>query len=104
MYVISDYVCNVCRSYSSELAFTIQIKRRSLYVLVNVAVPIVLLNILTLAVFFMPYEERINFCTTIFLTFMVLTSVIAEKLPESSETIPLLGRLVAYINYYSYYY
>ena len=102
MYVISYYVCKVCRSYSSELTFTIQLRHRSMYVLVNVAIPIVLLNILTLAVFFVPYEERINFCITIFLTFMVLTMVNADKLPESLETIPLLGRLVTYINYYSY--
>ena len=65
--------------------------RKPKHVFVNVAIPIILLNILTLAVFFIPYEERLSFSITIFLTFMVLTMVIAEKLPESSDTIPLLG-------------
>ena len=65
--------------------------RKPLHVFVNVAMPIILLNILTLAVFFIPYEERLSFGITTFLTFMVLTMVIAEKLPESSDTIPLLG-------------
>lgn len=74
-------------------------KRKPLYVIVNVGVPLALLCIVTLLVFFLPHDQKISFCITTFLTFMVLALVITEHLPESSDHFPLLGKhTVCHIN------
>jgi hypothetical protein len=58
--------------------------------------PCLLLSILTLISFWIPSEsgERIGFVTTLLLGMMVFLLVVPDSLPESSQSVPVLGILL----------
>ena len=77
----------------TELSYTVHIRRRSLYYAFNVIVPCVMLSSLTLLTFCLPCNsrEKIGLGLTVFLTFSMFMLLIAEAVPTSSESIPLIG-------------
>ncbi len=60
----------------------------------NVILPCMMMSVLTLLVFCLPPDsgEKIALGVTVLLAFSVFMLAISEKLPETSESIPLLGR------------
>lgn len=77
----------------TELSYTVHIRRRSLYYAFNVVIPCVMLSSLTLLSFSLPCNsrEKIGLGLTVFLTFSMFMLLIAEAVPTSSESIPLIG-------------
>jgi len=77
----------------TELSYTVHIRRRSLYYAFNVIVPCVMLSSLTLLAFCLPSNsrEKIGLGLTVFLTFSMFMLLIAEAVPATSESIPLIG-------------
>ena len=84
----------------TELLYTVHIRRRSLYYAFNVIVPCVMLSSLTLLTFCLPSNsrEKIGLGLTVFLTFSMFMVLIAEAVPTTSESIPLIGQCSAQIN------
>ena len=80
------------RKYT-ELSYTVHIRRRSLYYTFNVIVPCVMLSSLTLLTFCLPSNsrEKIGLGLTVFLTFSMFMLLIAEVVPTTSESVPLIG-------------
>lgn len=78
-----------------ELVMSVTMKRRSVYYISSLVLPVAFLSILQLAVFFMPPEsgERVGFVTTVLLAVAVYLTLIQDKLPEGSEP------SVAYLSY-----
>ena len=82
-----------CPFNFSEVVYTLQMKRKSLYYMFYVFIPSVLLTILALSSFLIHVEsgERIGFVTTILLAMTVFLLVIPSFLPVTSDGLPILG-------------
>jgi nicotinic acetylcholine receptor len=85
------YPC--CPEPFPDVTITITIRRKILYYTYNVILPCMMLSALTLLVFCIPPDsgEKIALGVTVLLAFSVFMLAISEKLPETSESIPLLG-------------
>lgn len=75
------------------ITYTLKIKRRPLYYIMLMIIPCVLCTLLVLASFAIPPEngERIGFCSTVMLSISVYLLIMADMLPEKSDTLPVLG-------------
>ena len=82
-----------------DLTFYIYMRRRILYYLFNIILPCVWLSILSLVGFWLPPDsgEKITLGITVLLAFSVFMLLIAENIPATSETVPLIG-----LKYYFY--
>lgn len=78
-----------------EIAMSVKMKRRSVYYISSLVLPVALLSFLQLFAFLMPpcCGERVGFVTTVLLAVAVYLTLIQEKLPEGSEP------SVAYLSY-----
>lgn len=76
-----------------DVTVTLVIRRKTLYYMYNVVMPCVMMSVLTLLVFCLPPDsgEKIALGVAVLLAFSVFMLAIAEKMPETSESIPLLG-------------
>jgi len=85
------YPC--CPEPFPDVTITLTIRRKILYYTYNVILPCMMLSVLTLLVFCIPPDsgEKIALGVTVLLAFSVFMLAISEKLPETSESIPLLG-------------
>ncbi|MCP9260160.1 hypothetical protein DINM_003342 [Dirofilaria immitis] len=103
---IVKYTC--CLEPYPDVTFYIHIRRKTLYYLYNVVFPCLMMSVLTLFVFILPPDssEKITLGITVLLAFsvnnqhenemcekdiVVFVLAIAEKMPETSDSIPLIG-------------
>ena len=77
----------------SIASFELVVVRRSLYMVVNVIVPIVLLVVVTPFVFLLPGNsgERASYSITVLLAFSVYMTVVHDKMPASSLPVSFLS-------------
>ncbi|XP_062575374.1 neuronal acetylcholine receptor subunit alpha-6-like [Saccostrea cucullata] len=77
----------------SEVKFTIKLRRKSLYYILNIILPIVLLGFLNMLVFVIPVDagEKMSFCVTVFLAFAVFLTIISTLLPTTSNHTPIIA-------------
>lgn len=75
------------------LKFYIFLRRKPSYTVLSLILPIVVLSMLSLAVFWLPAvaDEKVSLSVTIFLSFIVFNTVIVATLPQS-DNMPLLGK------------
>jgi hypothetical protein len=75
------------------VTFFIHIRRKTLYYMYNVVFPCMMMSALTLLVFCLPPDsgEKIALGITVLLAFSVFVLAIAEKMPETSDSMPLIG-------------
>ena len=75
---------------------TLYFKRRSLFYILNFLAPMVILVLLNTMVFLLPAEsgERVGFSVTILLSIAVYLTIIAEKLPETSNPTSVLSYIL----------
>ena len=83
---------NSAQKYSFA-KYTLKIKRKPLYYIMLLIIPCVLCTMLVLISFSIPPEngERIGFCATIMISISVYLLIMADLLPEKSDTLPVLG-------------
>ncbi|KAL3998397.1 cation transporter family protein [Acanthocheilonema viteae] len=88
---VLKYTC--CLEPYPDVTFYIHIRRKTLYYLYNVVFPCLMMSALTLLVFILPPDsnEKITLGITVLLAFSVFVLAIAEKMPETSDSIPLIG-------------
>ncbi|XP_061170075.1 acetylcholine receptor subunit alpha-1-A-like [Saccostrea echinata] len=80
-----------------EINIGLHLQRRSIYYIVGLILPMVLVSTLQSFVFLLPNTvgERVGFSVTVLLASVVFLTIIQEKLPESSEPhISILGILL----------
>lgn len=77
----------------SEVTFILHLRRKPLYYVMNLILPVVLLGVLNLLVFVIPADagEKMSFAMTVFLSFAVFLSIISMQLPTNSDKTSLLG-------------
>ena len=74
---------------SSGVTFTIELKRKPLFYLINIMVPVIMLAVINVFVFVLPATsgEKTGLSVTVFLAFAVFLTIISAELPQTSEKI-----------------
>jgi hypothetical protein len=74
---------------ATDVVFIINLRRKSMYYVLNIFAPIILLGILSPAVFVIPADsgEKMGYAVTIFLTFVVFLTIVSAQLPVNSDNV-----------------
>ncbi|XP_041697209.2 acetylcholine receptor subunit gamma-like isoform X1 [Coregonus clupeaformis] len=83
-----------------EVVFFLMIQRKPLFYVINIIVPCVLISSLGLLVYFLPAKAGGQKCTVsimILLAQTVFLILIANKVPETSQTVPLIGKYLMFV-------
>ncbi|XP_022096242.1 neuronal acetylcholine receptor subunit alpha-3-like isoform X1 [Acanthaster planci] len=85
------YPC--CEQTYVDITFHFKLHRKSLFYVVTFVVPCVLITMITILVFYLPSNcgERTTLCISILLAVIVFLLLIAEMIPTTSDTVPLIG-------------
>ena len=77
-----------------DVTISFIIHRRILYYILNIILPCVWLNMLSLLAFCLPPDagEKITLGITVLLSYSVFMLLVAENMPPTSEFIPLIGQ------------
>ncbi|XP_041037663.1 neuronal acetylcholine receptor subunit alpha-7-like isoform X1 [Carcharodon carcharias] len=88
-----------CKAPYPDITFHIMIRRRTLYYALNLLIPCMLLSCMALLVFLLPAEsgEKISLGITVLLCLTVFMLLVAEIMPATSDSIPLIGQYFASI-------
>ncbi|XP_052280916.1 acetylcholine receptor subunit beta-like 1 [Dreissena polymorpha] len=80
-------------SDDSAISFKLQLKRKPLYFMLSVILPIITLAILNLCVFLLPCTsgEKASYAITVFLSFAVFLTIVSSQLPKNSESVSLIS-------------
>uniref|UniRef100_A0A673IMT7 Neuronal acetylcholine receptor subunit alpha-7 n=1 Tax=Sinocyclocheilus rhinocerous TaxID=307959 RepID=A0A673IMT7_9TELE len=86
-----------CKEPYPDVTFVVTIRRRTLYYALNLLVPCVLLSSMTLLIFLLPADsgEKISLGITVLLSLTVFMLLVAEIMPATSDSIPLIGQYFA---------
>lgn len=86
------YPC--CDDPIYDVTLTLDIKRKPLYYIFNLIIPCASIATLTLVKFFLPPEsgEKVGLGITVLLAMTVFLLLVADTLPSTSDSIPLLGQ------------
>ncbi|TKR57345.1 hypothetical protein L596_030831 [Steinernema carpocapsae] len=85
------YEC--CPEPYYDVTFTLSVRRRTLYYGFNLVIPSLLISGLALLSFTLPADsgEKLNLCVTIFMSLCVFMLMVAEAMPQTSDTLPLIA-------------
>uniref|UniRef100_A0A8C9VFQ0 Cholinergic receptor, nicotinic, gamma n=1 Tax=Scleropages formosus TaxID=113540 RepID=A0A8C9VFQ0_SCLFO len=83
-----------------ELVFFLIIQRKPLFYIINIIVPCVLISSLGLLVYYLPAKAGGQKCTMSIATLLAQTVflfLIAKKVPETSQSVPLIGKYLMFV-------
>ena len=82
------------RFCSSNLKFYMHFARKPFYYIINIAMPIIVLSMMSLGVFWLPpnADEKLGLSTVIFLSYSIFSLIVVQNLPTTSDAMPLLGK------------
>ncbi|XP_077983464.1 neuronal acetylcholine receptor subunit alpha-6-like [Glandiceps talaboti] len=82
----------------SLLVYTLVLKRRPLYYLINILLPCLILAVLTLMVLSLPPEsgEKMSFGVSLLIALSVFNLMVAEIIPPSSDSVPMLVQFLIF--------
>ncbi|XP_074545016.1 acetylcholine receptor subunit gamma [Halichoeres trimaculatus] len=83
-----------------EVVFFLVIQRKPLFYIINIIAPCVLFSSLCLLVFFLPAKAGGQKCTMSIATLLgqtVFVFLIAKKVPETSQAVPLIGKYLMFV-------
>ena len=75
----------------SEIRYKILIQRKPLFVIQNCVIPAIMLCILTLASFFIPFAQEMQIGISIMLAFSVFKLRLSDDVPVQSDSVPLVN-------------
>lgn len=77
----------------ATVIYTLYLKRRPTFTVLNIIIPIMLLGYLDLCVFILPADsgEKIGFSVTVLLAFAVFLTIVSDSLPKNSIKVPALS-------------
>uniref|UniRef100_A0A914X9N7 Uncharacterized protein n=1 Tax=Plectus sambesii TaxID=2011161 RepID=A0A914X9N7_9BILA len=86
-------IYDCCPEPYPTLTFYVIIRRRTMYYILNMIVPCLLISGMTMFAFCLPPDtgEKITFEMTILLTIFFFMSAVADSTPKTSESTPLIG-------------
>jgi hypothetical protein len=76
-----------------KIKYTFTAKRKSLFLIINILMPIIVMAVLNVLVFILPAEsgERLSFSVTMLLALAVYMTIVGDNLPKSSEPMSILS-------------
>ncbi|XP_074839000.1 acetylcholine receptor subunit epsilon [Carettochelys insculpta] len=83
-----------------EIRFSLIIQRKPLFYVINIIVPCVLISSLVVLVYFLPAQAGGQKCTlsiSVLLAQTVFLFLIAQKVPETSLSVPLIGKYLLFV-------
>lgn len=86
-----------CAEPYPDVTFVVTLRRRTLFYALNLLIPCVLLSSMTLVVFLLPANsgEKISLGITVLLSLTVFMLMVAEIMPATSDSVPLIGQYFA---------
>ncbi|XP_050398097.2 neuronal acetylcholine receptor subunit alpha-10 [Patella vulgata] len=86
-------VYNCCNEPFPDVTFYIYLRRRIKYYFMNIIIPCIILSFLCLAGFLLPPEsgEKITLGLSVLLTITVFMLMVADKMPQTSESISVIS-------------
>ncbi|XP_048852519.1 neuronal acetylcholine receptor subunit alpha-7 isoform X1 [Brienomyrus brachyistius] len=86
-----------CKEPYPDVTFTVTMRRRTLYYGLNLLIPCVLISGLALLVFLLPADsgEKISLGITVLLSLTVFMLLVAEIMPATSDSVPLIAQYFA---------
>jgi hypothetical protein len=74
--------------------FTLSLKRKYSYYLMNMILPVIVLALMAPFVFILPVEsgEKMGYCLTILLSLSVVMTLVSESIPPTSTHICVLSK------------
>ncbi|XP_011340986.1 acetylcholine receptor subunit alpha-like 1 [Ooceraea biroi] len=90
------YIC--CEEPYIDIVFNITLRRKTLFYTVNLIIPCVGISILSVLVFYLPSDsgEKVSLSISILLSLTVFFLLLAEIIPPTSLTVPLLGKYLLF--------
>ncbi|XP_060587236.1 acetylcholine receptor subunit delta-like [Ruditapes philippinarum] len=78
---------------SDSLKIIFKIKRKPMFIIVNVVLPIVFMAMINIVVFVLPAEsvERVSYSVTVLLALALFMTLVEDNLPKTSEPMPILS-------------
>ncbi|KAM4659654.1 acetylcholine receptor subunit gamma [Amazona ochrocephala] len=83
-----------------QVIFYLIIQRKPLFYIINVIVPCVLISAMAVLVYFLPAKAGGQKCTVsinVLLAQTVFLFLIAQKVPETSQAVPLIGKYLTFL-------
>ncbi|XP_030043824.1 acetylcholine receptor subunit epsilon isoform X3 [Microcaecilia unicolor] len=83
-----------------EILFNLVIQRKPLFYIINIIAPCVLMSSLLVLVFFLPAQAGGQKCTlsiSVLLGQTIFLFLIAQKVPETSLSVPLIGKYLIFV-------
>ncbi|XP_053374295.1 neuronal acetylcholine receptor subunit alpha-7-like [Mercenaria mercenaria] len=76
-----------------KLMYTFKVQRKSLFLVLNIMLPIIFIAAINILVFILPAEsgERLSYSVTVLLALAVYMTLVGENLPKSSEPMSILS-------------
>ncbi|KAH3717634.1 hypothetical protein DPMN_060427 [Dreissena polymorpha] len=76
----------------AAINFKMTLKRKPMYFMMSVLLPICMLSILNICVFMIPVHsgEKASYAVTVFLSFAVFLTIVSDTHPQNSESTPLI--------------
>ncbi|XP_060937511.1 neuronal acetylcholine receptor subunit alpha-7-like [Limanda limanda] len=86
-----------CAEPYPDITFVVTLRRRTLFYALNLLLPCVLLSSMTLVSFLLPANsgEKISLGITVLLSLTVFMLMVAEIMPATSDSVPLIGQYFA---------
>jgi len=90
------YIC--CAKPYPDMTYYFVIRRRPLYLIINILFPTLLFSLLTSAVFYLPSDagEKITLSISILLSLIVFLLVVVEAIPSTAKGVPLLCQYIVF--------
>jgi len=82
--------------YFADVTFFITLRRKHLYYVINLVIPCMSMNILTILAFYLPSSsgEKIGITISVFLSLSLFQLVLFDLTPTSSLKLPLIGKYI----------
>ena len=80
-------------TYEASVIFSMTLKRKPLYTILNIVFPSIMLAALNVFVFVLPCSsgEKAGYAITVFLAFAVFLTIVSDSLPQNSDAISLFS-------------
>ncbi|XP_069122171.1 uncharacterized protein [Argopecten irradians] len=95
--VIKETIANRTTNFSL-LKFVVILNRRYEYYVANIILPVLITSFLIILVFVLPVDsgEKVSYALTVLLALAVLLTLIADSMPNTSNTVSILSVYLAY--------
>ena len=96
---LTKYTCCPYKFY--DITYTFHFRRKSLYYIISIVVPCVLLSLLSTISFLFPVEsgERISLVMSVLLGIFFFMPLVNDKTPVTSDSVPVLTRCFTAVNF-----